>query len=136
MGIASSRAFKLGKARQPTLLPLIDLCNHSLLPNSRLETSADGTVRLISSQDIPADEAILIDYGPLPNTALLQDYGFIIENNPHDTVDLQLSIDHVQVCRALPMIPSDEISRQGNACKCIQYAVQPPRQLSCDSLLD
>ena len=97
MGVASSRAFKVGEARQPTMLPLIDLCNHSFLPNSRLETSVDGTVRLISSQNISADEAIVIDYGRLSNTSLLQDYGFIVENNPHDSVEMQLSIDHLQV---------------------------------------
>ena len=45
MAVASSRAFKVGKAKQPCMLPLIDLCNHSFTPNCRMETSADGTLR-------------------------------------------------------------------------------------------
>lgn len=97
MGVASSRAFKLGKTRQPTMLPLIDLCNHSFEPNCRLETSADGTVRLIADQDIPAAQAMLINYGALSNTSLLHDYGFVVENNPHDAVEMQVSVDHIQV---------------------------------------
>ena len=98
MGVASSRAFKIGAAKQPTMLPLIDLCNHSFTPNCRLETSADGTVRLIASTDIPAADAIFINYGPLSNTSLLQDYGFIVHSNPHDAVDMQVSVDNIQVC--------------------------------------
>ena len=98
MAVASSRAFKLGPAKQPTMLPLIDLCNHSLSPNCKLETSADGTVRLIASDNIAAAEAIFINYGPLSNPSLLQDYGFIVEDNPHDAVDMQVSIEQIQVC--------------------------------------
>lgn len=97
MGVASSRAFKIGTAKQPTMLPLIDLCNHSFTPNCRLETSADGTVRLIASSDIPAADAIYINYGALSNTSLLQDYGFIVASNPHDAVDMQVSVDNIQV---------------------------------------
>ena len=97
MGVASSRAFKIGAAKQPTMLPLIDLCNHSFTPNCRLETSADGTVRLIASSDIPAKDAIFINYGPLSNTSLLQDYGFIVDSNPQDAVDMQVSVDNIQV---------------------------------------
>ena len=96
MGVASSRAFKIGAAKQPTMLPLVDLCNHSFTPNCKLETSADGTVRLIASSDIPADDAMYINYGSLSNTTLLQDYGFIMDSNPHDAVDMQISVDNIQ----------------------------------------
>ena len=97
MGVASSRAFKIGPAKQPAMLPLIDLCNHSFSPNCRLETSSDGTVRLIASNDIPSNQAVSINYGHLSNTALLQDYGFVVEENPHDFVEMQVSVDHIQV---------------------------------------
>jgi len=100
MGMASSRAFKVGKSRQPCMLPLIDLCNHSFQPNCRMEVSADGTLRLIADGNIPADEAITITYGALSNTSLLQDYGFIVEDNPHDRVEMLVSADQIQVCIA------------------------------------
>jgi hypothetical protein len=110
MGVASSRAFKVGKSKQPCMLPLIDLCNHSFEPNCRMETSANGTLRLIADGDIPADEAITITYGALSNTSLLQDYGFIVEDNQHDRVEMMVSPSQIQVysptiCRIFNPLP-------------------------------
>ena len=103
MGIASSRAFKVGASRQPSLLPCIDLCNHSFAPNCALESQGDNSVSLIAQEDIPADEPLTITYGALSNTTLLQDYGFIVQQNPHDSVDMQLSVDYIQVSSSSPL---------------------------------
>lgn len=97
MGCASSRAFKIGESATPSLLPLIDLCNHSFSPNCRLESGSDGTARLVACRDIQPQQPLQIDYGHLSNTTLLQDYGFIVSDNPFDEVHMQLSVDSIQV---------------------------------------
>ena len=95
MACASSRAFKI-LGDQPSMLPLIDLCNHSFKPNCELRGSQDGTASLVASQDIPKDTPIDISYGNLSNTMLLQDYGFIVKENPHDAVDMAVSAQQIQ----------------------------------------
>lgn len=62
--------------------------------------------RLIAAVDIAADEAITITYGTLSNTSLLQDYGFIVDDNPNDKVDMLVSVDTIQVHPLQPPPPS------------------------------
>ena len=97
MAAASSRAFKLGDQSQPCMLPMIDLCNHSFKPNCQLKGLPDGSASLVASQDISTDTPLQINYGDLPNSTLLQDYGFIMKDNPHDAVDMAVSAQQIQV---------------------------------------
>ena len=56
-----------------------------------------GVARLIAAGDVLEGEAITITYGALSNTSLLQDYGFIVDDNPHDKVDMLASPEVIQV---------------------------------------
>lgn len=126
------------------MLPLIDLCNHSFEPNCHMEISADGTLRLIADGYIPADEAITITYGALSNTSLLQDYGFIVEDNPHDRVEMLVSADQIQVCTAWPhtcfpttfLLPLPQARHKGyflgvpHILLCLRHSLPRPKQLN------
>lgn len=41
---------------------------------------------------IPLPLQVYISYGPVPNLKLLCYYGFVIPNNPHDLVPLELEV--------------------------------------------
>ena len=73
------------------MLPCIDLCNHSFAPNCTLESQRDNSVCLIAREDIPADEPLTITYG------------FIMQDNLHDSVEMRLSVDYIQVSSFLPL---------------------------------
>jgi hypothetical protein len=119
----TSRAFRLrGPEHPPSLLPLIDLCNHQghpaasgeaqkdcLGPNCRvLPGDGDIGARLVAERDLEANEALMINYGALSNDNFLLDYGFLDNRNnegegeglawlnPHDTVELAFSVAQME----------------------------------------
>ncbi|XP_010556222.1 PREDICTED: histone-lysine N-methyltransferase setd3 [Tarenaya hassleriana] len=102
MSAVSSRAFRLhgkklldGSSNDvPMMLPLIDMCNHSFKPNARIiqEQSEENTntlVKVIAETDIKENDPLMLNYGCLGNDFFLLDYGFVIESNPYDTVELK-----------------------------------------------
>ncbi|KAG6520908.1 hypothetical protein ZIOFF_017970 [Zingiber officinale] len=112
MSAVSSRAFRLhgevlsnDKKDIPMLLPLIDMCNHSFIPNARIfqeqNTNSQNmsikasafcilTIsRVVADMQIKQDMPVLLNYGCLSNDIFLLDYGFVIPSNPHDHVELK-----------------------------------------------
>lgn len=83
---ASSRAFTLDKT--PSMLPLIDMANHSFSPNAKVRTEAEGGVSLVATEPIAAESEITISYGHVQNDELLLDYGFLVPENPFDSVSV------------------------------------------------
>lgn len=74
-----------------TLLPVLDLANHDE-SNPAARAVADGPrgpVRLVAARDLAPGDQVTISYGPLSNDALLLDYGFVVEHNPHDSLELR-----------------------------------------------
>lgn len=71
------------------LPPFADMFNHSITavekhlfdPNSRC-------LRCITYSSFAPGDQIFINYGPFPNHKLLRLYGFALQNNPHDHVEL------------------------------------------------
>ena len=53
-----------------------------------MQQSADGSSSFIAIRDITAGEPLTYSYGPLSNQALLLGYGFVLQDNPRDRVDL------------------------------------------------
>ncbi|CAM6007064.1 unnamed protein product [Sphagnum balticum] len=101
MAAVSSRAFcvkQSGESGCPSLLPLVDMCNHSFTPTARLVQHHTSSAQLlpflevVAQQDLERGDALLLDYGPLSNDILLLDYGFVIPNNPHDRVELRFEL--------------------------------------------
>lgn len=95
---ASSRAFRVGERSTPTMLPVIDACNHSFEPSAKVRP-VDGGVELVTSRNLKAGEPIELSYGELANDELLLDYGFIVENNPFDTVKLRWDLRLIELAR-------------------------------------
>ncbi|WJX54361.1 hypothetical protein P8452_40254 [Trifolium repens] len=102
MSAVSSRAFKLHGNKQsdgidfniPTMLPLIDMCNHSFNPNARIvqeqETgSTKMRVKVVAEKAIKENDPLLLCYGCLSNDLFLLDYGFVIQSNPYDCIELK-----------------------------------------------
>ncbi|CAN6478172.1 unnamed protein product [Victoria cruziana] len=102
MAAVSTRAFRLhGKALPhstksdiPMLLPLIDMCNHSFAPNAEIiqeqdNKSPEAIVKVVSKEQIQPGDPVLLNYGYLCNDLLLLDYGFVIPENPYDTIELK-----------------------------------------------
>lgn len=102
MSAVSSRAFKLHGNKQsnginfdiPMMLPLIDMCNHSFNPNARIvqEQETGSTkmwVKVVAEKAIKEDDPLLLCYGCLSNDLFLLDYGFVIQSNPYDCIELK-----------------------------------------------
>eukprot|EP00850_Spirogloea_muscicola_P018699 SM000174S03354 [mRNA] locus=s174:156929:159004:- [translate_table: standard] len=103
MGAASSRAFRMrGSAKPPSMLPVIDLSNHSFAPNARVQPSASGSgpCHLVALGAIVEGAPVVISYGELSNDFLLLDYGFVEANNPFDTLDLVFDLGMIASAQA------------------------------------
>jgi hypothetical protein len=114
----SSRAFRPGGPKSPgTLLPLIDMCNHSFSPNAKVVGSGkpgNNSLSMVAIKDIAIDEPILLSYGNLPNDFLLLDYGFVITQNPYDTVKLAFDVGFIEGAKAVANVGSMAEDLSGN----------------------
>jgi hypothetical protein len=69
------------------MMPLLDYLNHSNKPNCIAMPHHDKVndksyLVLKALKDISPDEQLCLSYGELPNTHLLQKYGFVEHENP------------------------------------------------------
>jgi hypothetical protein len=62
------------------LVPLIDMCNHSIQPNARWQVTEQGNVQLITNATSATE--LCISYGDKPNAELLFSHGFALADNP------------------------------------------------------
>eukprot|EP00898_Chlorokybus_atmophyticus_P000304 jgi/Chlat1/1274/Chrsp117S01708 len=89
MAAVSSRAFRLDGSKKPaSMLPAVDMMNHSFNPNTTVERQQDGSAAIKALSPIEAGEYLTTSYGDLSNELLLLDYGFVISDNLHDVVEL------------------------------------------------
>jgi hypothetical protein len=71
------------------IVPCIDIAQHSPTPTCRVVHDVDGECfRLVTLTPVQPGEPLTIDYGPLSNDELFADYGFTIDNNPHDRIKI------------------------------------------------
>jgi hypothetical protein len=105
LAAVTSRAFRVAGPQSPAaLLPLVDLCNHDFDPNAEVSAYKGGrgagggqggggeggdALQVVTRRAVKAGEPLLLSYGPLPNDFLLLDYGFVVDDNPHDAVSLR-----------------------------------------------
>ncbi|BBN19866.1 hypothetical protein MPTK1_8g14370 [Marchantia polymorpha subsp. ruderalis] len=107
MSAVSSRAFRLQNSAgdsERVLLPLIDMCNHSFSPNSRLEQiptpdNTDFLFQVVAESSLEKGMPLSLTYGALSNDYLLLDYGFVVSENPHDRVELKYDPSLLDVAR-------------------------------------
>ena len=79
------------------MLPLIDLCNHSFQPNCEIRRLQSGTAEMCALHPVAAGQPLLLSYGDLSNDFLLLDYGFLVDGNPHDSVQLRFDLGLLEV---------------------------------------
>ncbi|GLC45812.1 hypothetical protein PLESTM_001782700 [Pleodorina starrii] len=97
MACVSSRAFRTrGPTHPAAMLPLIDMANHTFAPNAEVLPLEGGAVGLFAKSKISAGEPLLLSYGKLSNDFLFMDYGFIMPDNPYDTVQLRFEVGLLQ----------------------------------------
>jgi hypothetical protein len=96
--IASSRALRgpriLKENSGKVLVPGVDMISHSFSPNCEVVPARDGFF-VVTKTAIQEGEEITIDYGPLSNKELLCDFGFTMDDNPNESIDIEL--DHVAI---------------------------------------
>lgn len=76
---------KLFKKRKYVICPIIDMCNHKSVGHSG-EVSFEffGDAYSLVSRGVPKGTELYISYGTRSNDQLLQFYGFVEQDNPHD----------------------------------------------------
>lgn len=103
-GVVTSRAFRTRGPHHPAaMLPLIDMANHSFKPNATVIplASKPSTLILRASEPISAGSEIVLSYGNLQNDFFLMDYGFVVPDNPFETVSLQFDVGLVEAAKAI-----------------------------------
>jgi len=107
LSAVTSRAFRPGgEGGAAALLPLIDMCNHDQAPNARVSASDSRALNLQALRDIAPGEDVTLSYGELPNDFLLLDYGFVVEDNAHDSVTLSFDPGFVEAAKAVANVGS------------------------------
>jgi len=72
-----------------TMVPVFDMLNHS--PTAAMMhgyQDSNDSFHLVTFQEWSAESEVFINYGPFSNSKLFWLYGFVLENNPFDAVDL------------------------------------------------
>ena len=103
------------------LAPFLDMFNHdhSVQVQSKL---IHGNYVLIAENETCANEQAFINYGPHDNLKLYLEYGFVLPQNPHDSVQLRLEdlnenftasqkefIENHDLSGKLQILPNEEI---------------------------
>eukprot|EP00798_Chlamydomonas_sp_ICE-L_P020503 gene20503-27294_t len=85
------------------LFPVIDFVNHDgTLQNGASFDFIGGQMVLKSLRDVAPGDEVLNTYGPLPNTELLTEYGFVEADNYNDEVPL--SDVSTRLCEGGPLV--------------------------------
>jgi histone-lysine N-methyltransferase SETD3 len=109
LAAVTSRAFRTrGKEYPAAMLPLIDMANHSFDDLNAKITGGSGSsaLQMVATKDIQPGDPILLSYGNLPNDFFLLDYGFIVPDNPYDTVQLRFDRSLVEAAKAVANVGS------------------------------
>lgn len=73
---------------------------------------------MVALSDLAPGSPLLLDYGQLRNDFLLLDYGFIVENNPYDRVELRFDRNLLEAARVVGGVDGEQFGggdqKQGN----------------------
>merc|ERR1719231_496356 len=98
MSMLFSRAIDLRETSQLALVPYAYLLNHSPYASSyfyyqNIPLTKEREVCLYSDRSYAKNDQVLISYGQKSNAELLLLYGFVIDRNLFDEVDMTVSLD-------------------------------------------
>ena len=81
-------------------MPGIDLADHHPDPSCLVREDAGNSLfTLVSTRKIEKGESLTIDYGPLSSDELLSDYGFTVDQNPHDKMLVNCDYNLINTAR-------------------------------------
>lgn len=88
-----SRAIFLQKVNTVALVPYADLLNHSPFVSTYIDMQSefltgDKYVALYTDRPYSKMDQVFVTYGPKSNAELLVSYGFLVDRNPYDAVEL------------------------------------------------
>ncbi|KAJ2443304.1 hypothetical protein GGI03_008039 [Coemansia sp. RSA 2337] len=86
---SSSGAHSIGSQDNITLAPMLDLLNHN--EHASISTLFDSDRRefvIKTNRPFKAGQEVFISYGPHDNLFLLAEYGFVLEHNPYQHLEL------------------------------------------------
>lgn len=87
------------------MLPLIDMANHSFDPSASISFGESQRLELTAVKSIQRGEPITLSYGALNNDNLLLNYGFVVDDNPHEDLTLSFHFDSLDAaCSALTSV--------------------------------
>jgi hypothetical protein len=97
LSLLLSRAIFLQNIKKISLVPYADFINHnpfssSFINSKQVAFSNANEITLYSDKDYNKLDQVFVTYGQKSNLELLILYGFILERNPYDSVDLRISI--------------------------------------------
>jgi hypothetical protein len=97
LSIIFSRAIFLKSLNMISLIPYVDFLNHnpfsiSYIDAKKITFSENYEISVYSDKPVNKFEQIFITYGSKSNLELLMLYGFILERNPFDSVEIRISI--------------------------------------------
>lgn len=81
-----------------SMAPVIDFLNHTpdqTIANPMTYSALSG-MSITSAHQLPAGSQVYITYGSHPNHKLLLEYGFVLPDNPHDYIQIELPLDAAQ----------------------------------------
>jgi Rubisco LSMT substrate-binding/SET domain len=93
-----SRAIMLQKEGCIALVPYADLLNHNPFCSTYIDMQAelitgDKYVALYTDRPYSKMDQVYVTYGPKSNSELLLLYGFLVDRNPYDAVEITVSPD-------------------------------------------
>jgi len=65
------------------MIPQVDMANH-VHPSNTAKGLEGSDFVVLAARDLPKGEQVFLSYGPLPNQALLSQFGFVIPASPDD----------------------------------------------------
>ena len=106
-GLFDSRAInmKIGGEVKTCLVPFVDMINHCLragVPAGAFDDETQ-TFKLTANSPYTQGSQVFLHYGPLKNWQLLLYYGFLIPNNPYDSMSVYFEL------------PEDELAEEKEA---------------------
>jgi hypothetical protein len=75
------------------MVPLAEMFNHAIEPNCQWGGDHSRHFDITAKRDIAEGTELTITYGRVPGTRLLGQYGFFIDDNPHDTATLAFTAE-------------------------------------------
>ncbi len=95
LAVATSRSFGIKQIGGHTMVPLVDMADHSFESNAEVRANDDSSISMIANKPVQAGQAVLLKYGSHDNHNLLLSYGFLLPGNPYEKFSMDFDVSFV-----------------------------------------